>query len=853
MLSISNISAAQAGNYYKKDGYYVRNDSAGDTWQGKLKSDLNLPDEITKEHFDSLIELRKERAGFDLCFSAPKSVSVALCLDDSIRKNMIEAHEAAVAATLVKIEDREIGTRITTNGKTEHIKTDNMLCGKFNHYVSRNSDPQLHTHAVILNQTLHEGNVYAVDNANLYRNKMLYGQIYRNTLAAELMQRGYEVTITDSEKGFFELSGFDQDLLDQFSSRRTQILNQLKEWGLDASPENAAQAALTTRKAKEHRDMDLLIKSWKETVEELGGVSIEKKPSPILPKDEEKLLAYEQAVTDLSQSEFAFTEKALQRRVLAAGVSCAMTEEDYFRLMKADQELIHIGAQKQDNQEQEKGTAKLSYYTTRRNLKVEQHIFQEVVIRQNSMISIDNEKAEKILQKVDPEATLSSEQRQAVLHIAQSKDQYMAVQGLAGTGKTYMLNYAREVLEHEGYTVKGACFTGKAADGLQNDAKIPSVTLHSHLNTLEKEAGNRNPLENFEKKNKWNFDGLKKSSGKEVWIVDEASLVDNSTMYALMGAAKRKDAKVVFIGDEKQLPPVGVGNAYGTMVQTKRISTAYIQDIMRQRNAPELLQSVKEAVNGDIEKSFKLLDKNIHEISKPKKRFNAIINEYLALTPQEQKNTVILTAVNKDRTFINQGIREFLKQKKLLPEGTEFELTDKSGRKITREFASGDKIIFLKNDKHLQVKNGQTGIVESCNERMLTIRSGDRSIIVNTGKYKMLDHGYAMTAHKAQGITVDRALIQMDSKQAVMNTRNAYYVDISRARHAVKIFTDDVLELKKQVKDFAKKITSENFSQERLSPKKSLYHRYKKSLETVFKDKQPEQVKTLEDPKLKIN
>ena len=200
MLSISNINAAQASSYYKKDGYYARLDDKDNVWQGKLKDELYLPANVTQKDFDALVKDKEERAGFDLCFSAPKSVSVAMCLDEQTRLDMIKAHEAAVSATLAKIEEREIGARITNNKETFFEITGNMICGKFNHYVSRASDPQLHTHAVIINKTKHNGKYYAIDNRNLYKNKMLYGQIYRNYLAAELLNRGYEISVTNTAK-----------------------------------------------------------------------------------------------------------------------------------------------------------------------------------------------------------------------------------------------------------------------------------------------------------------------------------------------------------------------------------------------------------------------------------------------------------------------------------------------------------------------------------------------------------------------------------------------------------------------------------------------------------------------------
>jgi conjugative relaxase-like TrwC/TraI family protein len=819
MLSISNIGNKQASSYYERDNYYCRRDDLDNAWQGKLVELAELPQQVNKEDFNAFIKGRDERAGFDLCFSAPKSVSVAMVTDDQTRRDMIAAHDAAVASVLAKIEAREIGTRVTKNNVTEHVKTGNMLAAKFRHYVSRASDPQLHTHAVILNQTAHDGKLMAVDNPDLYRNKFLYGQMYRNELAAELLKKGYDLSVTDAEKGFFELKGVPEAALDHFSQRRKEILEKLKSWDTYGAVA-AEKAVLLTRHAKEQRDLGILTESWRATLNEMGGVQIDKATSPVLRTEAEKQQAFEKAMERLSSKEFAFTEKDLKRATLAAGVGSGLAEEEYGKLLQQysgkGKDLISIGPRL----DQPDGP---NYYTTRRNMEIEKEIFQSVAAGKNSLPGLSRTEAERYLKSFDfSKGDLNEQQHAAAVKIVTSRDKYVAVQGLAGTGKTYMLSYVRQICEKEGYTVTGAAFAGKAADGLEADSGIKSGTIHSFLNRLEREAGNMVPGENFEEKTKWNLEGLQKGPGKEVWVIDEAGMVDNSTMHSLMEAAKIRDAKVILMGDDKQLPPIGVGNAFGTLIQTGKIDAMVIDDIMRQKNTPDLLASVKEAVLGDTGKSLDLLGKNVVEVAKPKARLEAIVKEYTALSVEEQKNTVILTAANKDRIKLNQDIRAELKSQGVVPAGKEFKVETAQGRSQVREFAQGDKIIFLQNDNRLCVKNGQTGTIEEIRDKTLLVKSGDKTIEVDLAKYKKIDYGYVMTTHKAQGITVDRVLINLDSRQAHMNNRNAYYVDVSRARREAKIFTDNAAEIRKQVRDFARKLTSENFELKKNEPKKTL-------------------------------
>jgi ATP-dependent exoDNAse (exonuclease V) alpha subunit len=287
-------------------------------------------------------------------------------------------------------------------------------------------------------------------------------------------------------------------------------------------------------------------------------------------------------------------------------------------------------------------------------------------------------------------------------------------------------------------------------------------------------------------------------------------MIDNKIMLQLQEAAQLKNAKVILVGDSRQLQPIGVGNSYTNLVKTNKISTCMLSDIRRQQDNQTLLNAVKEAVHGDINKSLELVSDSTREIKSINKRFTAITKEYTGLTPAQQDKTIVLTASNKDRIKLSDRIRDELIKSGKLQTGQEFKV--KSGKvELVRNFAQGDRIMFFQNNHKLGVKNGQVAKIIEIDGDKITVQSGKNTISFQANKYNHFDHGYAMTTHKAQGITVDRAIINIDSSQKILNNRNAFYVDISRARHKVSIFCDDKTKIGKQVGEFVKKVTSNDF------------------------------------------
>jgi nucleoside-triphosphatase THEP1 len=679
-----------------------------------------------------------------------------------------------------------------------------MLCGKFDHFVSRNQDPQLHTHCVIFSETLcADGRYRAIDNQMLYLDKMLYGQIYRNELARNLLAKGYGIEVSDQEQGFFELAGVAREQIEAFSSRRLEIVAELEKRGL-SSARDAERATLLTRQAKQDRDLTKLFESWRESMAR-ENIQIEK---PALQADHRFMgqLALIRTEKQIADRTFAFQKKEFVMAALRNGLAHGVTvneAERYFENQRGH-EIFYLGRNKSRE-----------YYCTKTGYEIEQGIIRYVAAGKDRMAGVAVAKIHaKLAELKQDHLELFAGQRDAVRLICSTKDRFSAVQGLAGTGKTHMLNVARQILEADGYTVKGVCFTGKAAEELNKGSGIDSRTIHSHLNGLEKEAGNLQPEppgEEREIKNDWNLQGLKASAGKEVWVVDEASLVDNKTLKQLMEAAVLRDAKVILIGDAWQMQPVGAGSAFANLIRNEQIQYAVMDEIVRQKNK-NLLFAVRESVTGSLEKSLAMLARTTRQIKDRERRLDRIVHDFARQSAKDRRNSIIVTATNRDRHELNQKVRALLKEKKQLPEGMEFKVKSPSGRVSVREFSQHDKIMFLQNDPKLGVQNGQTGYIAGIQDQNITVQSGDKTITVNAAEYAYLDHGYALTTHKAQGITEDRAFIHIDVNQRQLNSRNSFYVDISRARFKAFIYTNDKKKLLNAVSEFQTKLSSRDFS-----------------------------------------
>ncbi len=285
MLSFSQVkSAGSAGNYYTdKDNYYVIG-SMDERWQGKGAEALGLEGKIDKQVFTELLQgklpdgsdltriqdgVNKHRPGYDLTFSAPKSVSMLAMLGGD--KRLIDAHNRAVTVALNQVESLA-STRVKKDGVSETVLTGNLIIARFNHDTSRAQDPQIHTHSVVINatqngdkwQTLASDTVGKTGfSETILANRIAFGKIYQNSLRADVESMGYK-TVDAGRNGMWEMEGVP---VESFSTRSQELREAA---GPDASLKSRDVAALDTRKSKEAIDPAEKMVEWMNTLKETG-------------------------------------------------------------------------------------------------------------------------------------------------------------------------------------------------------------------------------------------------------------------------------------------------------------------------------------------------------------------------------------------------------------------------------------------------------------------------------------------------------------------------------------------------------------------------------------------------------
>lgn len=481
----------------------------------------------------------------------------------------------------------------------------------------------------------------------------------------------------------------------------------------------------------------------------------------------------EQVLTLISNEKSVFDRHDIAKTLHRYINDDAQTFQNAFASVMASPALVELQAERID---QETGEVSKARYSTREMVDLEFGMARLAErLHQAQSHGVDRrhvgramERQDNAIRKsaADPLAGLSDEQRHAIEHIT-GPERIAAVVGFAGAGKSTMLAAAREAWEAQGYQVHGAALAGKAAEGLEESSGIQSRTLASWSRGWERDRG---------------------TIGRgDVFVIDEAGMVGSRQLARFIGEAEQRGAKIVLVGDHEQLQAIGAGAPFRTIAE--QIGHAELSDIRRQRQDWQREASVAFATHKTAEGLAAYRDHgDIHFAASQDKARAEIVRDYLADRDARPDGTRVAMAHRRaDVRALNQDIRAELQDSHQLgrgEEGGELTFQTNDGK---RDFAPGDRIVFLENSRDLGVKNGMLGTVEHVEAGRIVAqldgRGGD-SVSIPTDSYQAIDHGYATTIHKNQGATVDRAYVLASGTM----DRHLTYVAMTRHRDGAQLY-----------------------------------------------------------------
>ena len=831
MLSLAKVkSGAAAASYYQGTDDYYHQDPSPSQWQGQGAKNLSLSGDVNSDDFKNLLDgklpdgsqihnaAEGRRGGTDLTFSAPKSVSIQALIGEDIR--LIDAHDNAVKKAL-EYAQTLAAYRITEAGITQLESSNNLIVATFRHDLSRNADPQLHTHSVVINATQREGGTWrALDQTEFYKQQKLLGAIYRSELALEVKKLGYETTTTHVD-GRFELSHFNQQQIDGFSTRSQSIKKALSQIGRtreSATAKEKEMATLATRNAKGELDRETLKERWQEKASELG-INL----NPKLQMSE----LTKSTISEVTKDAVAFSvAHNTERQSIVTEAQLVQTSLEYGsgKIGLADVK-TEIHRQAKNGTLIQEG----NLYTTDEAQQREKEL---LAVEFNGRNAFSPLMTEQLVRKALASTSLNKGQRQGVTLIATTQNRVIAINGVAGSGKTTMLREANKLIATNKHETIGLAPSAVAAHELGKTG-IQSQTIASFLNSEKSSL-----------------------SSKSVIVVDEAGMVSAKDMHSILLKAEETGARVLLVGDTQQLKAVEAGRPFAQL-QSNGISIVNMDEIQRQTNT-ELRHAVELASRGEVATSLNVLKQNVVEIDNHQERYQIIAKEYASKSEAERSNTLVLAGTNSARSSINENVRvelglggkgvvvESLERKDLtkaqaasslsyqagniIQAQKDFEslglkrgelarvIESKDGKVILeradgqsvewkpaiqtsmsaytlveRELSVGDSVRLTSNDYSQGILNGDRASVASigAGHQKITLTKADgQSITLDSSKPLHLDHGYCSTVHSAQGQTAQRVLIDADAYSAATN-ESGYYVAISRARESVKIYTDD--------------------------------------------------------------
>jgi conjugative relaxase-like TrwC/TraI family protein len=846
--------AGYAQRHLEHSDYYDERQRVRGEWHGRGAELLGLSEKVTRDQFEAVREalhpetgefLRprhsadrtatngneqsKARSLYDLTFSAPKSVSIQAIVGGDDR--LIAAHDKAVREAFREAETHA-AARVRLDGRNENRITANLVVAAYRHDASRELDPQLHTHAVAANLSYDgvEGRWKALQASGLYERRAYLTEVYRNALAREVRGLGYDIDDRRDAKGRdygFEIRGLSDELLVKYSQRSAQRDDAIEKF----TAENG-------RKPTDNEVAVLVRESRPEKLAEISTESVREEQLTRLSPNESLALA------ELRDESFR-RSRSISHEPHSTSEAYRYAKEHLFERnsVARDHELLTEALR------QSRGRVDLA--ELRGILQAEQTA--GLILRSGDNVatreSLDREK--QIVAMVDKgvgqqerlgrnvpfatAGTLREEQKQAVESILDSREFAINLRGAAGTGKTATLQEIGRGLRNAGHEVVAVAPTRSAVEELRKVGFQDAMTVARLLEDQTAQS----------------------SLTRKVLIVDEAGMISGRQMESLLKLAERAHVRVLFSGDTRQIQSVEASDALRILERESQMKSVSLNAVQRQIHPEyrDAIQTLRQSPSQGFEKldAFGA----IREVPF-QDRAHAIASAYREATSDPSRRVLVVAATHEEIGRVTRAIRDDLKERGQLAQGVtvdrhiplqwtqaqkadlsnyragqvvvfhravkgiekhetlevvgreansltvrnrhgeEKALTSKQARLFSVhecgriEVAPGDKLLLTGNRKEagFRATNGELVRVKSVEQGKIRLEDG-RSLPAN---YRDFDHGYAVTAHRSQGKTVDSVIVSVDAMK-----QELFYVAASRGRQEITVITSDKEQLRESL------------------------------------------------------
>jgi conjugative relaxase-like TrwC/TraI family protein len=842
MLTIRAMSDGKgySSRHLEHADYYAEGERVVGHWQGHGAELLGLGGQVKSEDFEALRQglnpangefLRQRQSAdrvaadgttqshgrhlYDFTISAPKSVSIMAVVGGD--KRLIDAHEKAVTEALQELE-AHAATRVRQDGANTDRATSNLAIAIYHHDTSRELDPQLHTHAVAANLTYDgtEGRWKALQASGIYERRAYLTEVYRNSLGRQVRSLGYEIENRRDAKGRdggFEIRGVSDELLTKYSQRSRQRDEAIKDFAAkNGRPPTDNEVAVLVRETR----ADKLIEISTDELHSRQRSRLTKKEANALAGLREQYPARAPAIESAGPS-LQHAEDHVFERVSVARDHEILTEA------------LRHGRGHIDHSEL-KGTLTLQESSGAILRDRNEIATVSTLQREREMIDFVNRGIGRCERLGGDDQFVASdrlrpEQKHAVAFVLDSRDRVINIRGAAGTGKTAALQELRRGLIEANHKILAVAPTMSAVEELQKVGFSDALTVERLLQDQRAQSTIRG----------------------SVLILDEAGMVSGRQMHELLKLAVQQSARIVFSGDTKQIQSVEAGDALRVLENESRLKSTSLTQVQRQTTA-DYRDAIQE-LRRDPEAGFEKLDRigavrevgwadrahavaqayaeskgrdvlvvcathdeidRVTEAIRASRKQNGDLGESLQVPRDVSLNW---TAAQKSdyrnyrpgqRLTFHRAVKGITKNETLevvrvegnrivarSDRGEERTLTSKQSKSFevyerrTIEVAAGDKLLLTSNrgDADFRATNGEIVTVSRVDKDGRMRLDDGRQLPAD---FKQFMHGYAVTAHRSQGKSVDSVIISGDRMQ-----KELFYVAASRGRRSVQVITSD--------------------------------------------------------------